>query len=303
MCPAIPTWRTGLRLTVLPAMRRLRRIGRVLEVVHPRAVLAFTTIAATVAVIAQWGTPLLRNTVTLASAMALIQIAIGIFNEYCDRELDALCKPERPIPAGLVSARQACWATWASLSLGLAVSATVSLAGMLVLAFAAFTGILYSAHLKRSKLSWLPYAIAYPVVPIWVWVSLGDFRPSMLLVYPAAIPFSVGVHLCNQLRDYDEDAEQGARGFVHYLGKGTAGKMCVGSLLIGPILAMATTLGAGSGTVVLLAFALFHCLSVAPCLGTEEGRPGSERWGAIFRRLQFSGPLMLIGWVLAFSAS
>ena len=60
---------------------------------------------------------------------------------------------------------------------------------MLVLALGAGMGFLYSARLKRSALSWLPYAIAYPIVPLWVWVSLGKFRPEMLLVYPVAIPF------------------------------------------------------------------------------------------------------------------
>ena len=53
-------------------------------------------------------------------------------------------------------------------------------------------GFLYSARLKRTGWSWLPYAVAYPIVPLWVWVSLGVFRFEMLLIYPLVAPFAIG---------------------------------------------------------------------------------------------------------------
>ena len=67
---------------------------------HPRAVVVFTLIALGVAVITEGGLPSWQCGFPLAMAMALIQISIGVFNDYCDRDLDAVHKPGRPIPAG-----------------------------------------------------------------------------------------------------------------------------------------------------------------------------------------------------------
>ena len=170
---------------------------------------------------------------------------------------------------------------------------------MLVLALGAGMGFLYSARLKRSALSWLPYAIAYPIVPLWVWVSLGKFRPEMLLVYPVAIPFSLGVHLCNQLRDYDDDTAQGMRGLAQYLGKETASRICVSLLLLTPAPALAVTYGRGTGAILFLISVFAHWLLVARCLHKYRVRYAAHLWRAMFKSLQLSGPLMLISWLLA----
>lgn len=280
----------------------LRKIRRILGISHPRAVVVFTLIALGVAVITEGGLPSWQCGFPLAMAMALIQISIGVFNDYCDRDLDAVHKPGRPIPAGLVSARQAYWVSFVSGAIGLAASATLGLRSLAVLAVALAIGVLYSAHFKRSVLSWLPYAIAYPIVPVWVWVSLGEFRVTMLLIYPAVVPLAIGVHLCNQLRDYDKDAEQGMKGFVHYLGKRQAGQLCVGLLFIGPLVALATTYDGGKSADLLLASSCIHWLVLMQCLYRDRGRLCEETWKTVFPRLQITGPLMLIGWVQWFAA-
>ena len=41
------------------------------------------------------------------AAHTAMQISIAMINDYCDRDLDAVSKPEKPIPRGLVSPHEA----------------------------------------------------------------------------------------------------------------------------------------------------------------------------------------------------
>ena len=120
----------------------------------------------------------------------------------------------------------------------------------------------------------------------------------MLLVYPVLMPFAVGVHLANQLRDYDDDAEQGIKGVVHHLGKETAGRLCVGLLFLSPLAPLATLYRHPDRAAILAALAAFHWLLMVRCLPDKQEAYRADTWKAIFKRLQWSGPLMLIGWLL-----
>jgi 4-hydroxybenzoate polyprenyltransferase len=232
--------------------------------------------------------------------MAFVQVAVGILNDYCDRDLDAVAKPRRPLPAGLVRPRWALLSGSLSLALGLTTAAALGADSALVLAVGAGMGVLYSVVFKRSFLSWLPYAVAYPIVPIWVWVSLGKFRPDLLVVLPASIPLSIGVHLCNQLRDYDEDAKLGMKGLAQYLGKAAAATTCLGLLVFGPLLGLLFHRHAGIGGLLLLSAAtLVHWVLVSHCLVRNGNRFDPNLWRELFRSLQLSGPLLLSTWLLA----
>ncbi|MBZ0169628.1 Protoheme IX farnesyltransferase [Candidatus Methylomirabilis lanthanidiphila] len=71
------------------------KLCAIVDTAHPRAVVVFTLVTLAVAIISEHGLPPLRFTVTLVLAMALVQISVGVFNEYCDRDLDAIAKPSR----------------------------------------------------------------------------------------------------------------------------------------------------------------------------------------------------------------
>ena len=272
-------------------------VGEIISMAHPRAVLIFATLALVTALITEQGAVPLRMAVAVVLAMAAIQVAVGIFNDYCDRDLDSVAKPHRALPAGLVSPRHALITGWMAVAIGLGAAATLGLPSMLVLALGGGMGILYSVRLKRTVLSWLPYAVAYPIVPVWVWVSLGKFRPESLLIFPATIPFSVGIHLCNQLRDYDEDSAQGVMGVVQHLGKVTAGRLCFALLLAGPLPALVFALEQDAGAILLWIAVLFHWILVAGYLIRGGDGTGSNVWHPLFRALQVSSPLILLSWL------
>jgi len=283
------------------AKLKVANIVKIVAIAHPRAVVIFTLTALIVAAIAERSLPPLQTTVALLLAMAAIQTSVGIFNDYYDRDLDAVAKPYRALPAGLVSAQSAYRAAWIAVALGLGAAATLGLSSMLVLALGAAMGFLYSARLKRSVLSWLPYAIAYPMVPLWVWVSLGKFRPEMFLIYPTAIPFSLGVHLCNQLRDYEDDTEQGMKGLTQHLGKETSSWICVSLLLLSPILPLGAGYVHGSSTLMFAVAVVVHWVLILHCLYRQWAEGGAQIWAVLFKRVQWGGPLLLIGWAFSIS--
>lgn len=279
--------------------KRWGAVEAIWEATHPRAVIVFSVLSWAVAASVVRGIPAFGIGLPIIVAMALVQIAVGLFNEYSDRDLDLRAKPDRAVPRGVLSCRQAWVAAAVSLVLGLVCAAVLSLWGAMVLAVGGGMGMAYSARLKRTVWSWLPYAVAYPIVPLWVWVSLGVFRLDLLLIYPVVMPFAVGVHLCNQLRDYDTDLAQGMRGLVQGLGKRTAGRLCWSLLTIVPLI-MVVALGQGkSGQI--LAGAVLHGGLMGECW-VRYGRTDDARlWPKLFQRLQISGPVLLISAIAVFS--
>jgi geranylgeranylglycerol-phosphate geranylgeranyltransferase len=95
--------------------------------------------------------------VVLGSATALVLSFITGFtltgsamavNDYCDREIDAINEPDRPIPSGAVSPKEALALTFVLSSVGLA---TAWMTGLFNLALAAFAWLLMMAYSTSGK--------------------------------------------------------------------------------------------------------------------------------------------------------
>jgi 4-hydroxybenzoate polyprenyltransferase len=147
------------------------------------------------------------------------QLAVGALNEWCDREADALHKPHKPIPAGLVPA----WAALAITAGGLALMAVAGgLLGwleLLVLALANGGGLAYDLGIKRTPFSWLPYLFSLPLVPIWAFLVMDGFQPRLLWLYPIGVLLIVAIHLAQVLPDIPADRLRGERGLGVFLGE------------------------------------------------------------------------------------
>lgn len=163
------------------------------------------------AVIAWNGVPPFGLLVRLLMAMLGGQLAIGAINEIVDLPEDAIGKPHKPLPSGTVSMAGA----RAMVVMGLGLMAVFGLSlgpvsfGLLALGTGA--GISYDLWLKRSSWSWLPYFIALPLLPIWVFVTLGRPDARLLLLYPMGALATVGVHLAQALPDVAIDRTAGMR--------------------------------------------------------------------------------------------
>jgi 4-hydroxybenzoate polyprenyltransferase len=146
----------------------------------------------------------------LGFSMLCIQLSIGAVNDLADVELDRLAKPAKPIPAGLLSMSVA--RAWAALTgaLALALAAPSGFGEIAVAVAAIGLGYVYDLRLSRTALSWLPLALALPLVPIFAWLgATGDVPNALIALIPAAVLAGAALLLGNGLVDLERDGLAG----------------------------------------------------------------------------------------------
>jgi 4-hydroxybenzoate polyprenyltransferase len=199
--------------------RSWRRTARgYLLLPHLLPLLVVELATAAFALIARGGVPPLPLFVPLLLAMLGGQLAIGATNELIDLPLDARHQPWKPLPSGAVSVRGA----RAMVGVGLAMMAVFGLPFGLpafgLLALGTGLGLAYDLWWKRSSWSWLPYLLALPLLPIWVFLALGRPEPRLLLLYPLGALAAIGVHFAQALPDVTLDRQAGLRTATSRLG-------------------------------------------------------------------------------------
>ena len=196
----------------------LRRAIRSARIIHPFPLALNVAATAALAVIANDGLPSMSMLGRLAAAMFCVQAAIGASNDYCDRDLDAQTKPYKPIVRGLVEPRTALWLAGGFVIAAGALAASMGPLSVAVGAVGLAAGLAYNVRLKRSVLSPLPFMVALPALPFWVWVSLGQFTNDLWWLLPFAPLAGLAVHLSNTAPDLEADRRAGVRGLAHVLG-------------------------------------------------------------------------------------
>lgn len=153
----------------------------------------------------------------VTAAVLTGQLSIGWSNDLLDLARDAsVGRRDKPLatgelPTGLV--RSAC-------ALALAATVVLSLAcGLLpgaVHLVVVASGWGYNLGLKSSALSWLPYAVAFGSLPVFVHLAGGSRAPVEVVAGAALL--GVAAHLLNVVPDLADDAATGVRGLPHRLG-------------------------------------------------------------------------------------
>jgi 4-hydroxybenzoate polyprenyltransferase len=153
----------------------------------------------------------------VVASTAVGQASVGWSNDYLDRRRDeAAGRTDKPLVAGEVSAET----VWIAALIALPGSAALSLpvgvpeaAIMLVAVTAAWA---YNLGLKATVLSWLPYAVAFGLAPVYIWRATGDWPPAWLVAGAALL--GVGAHLLNVVPDLESDRAAELNGLPHRLG-------------------------------------------------------------------------------------
>jgi 4-hydroxybenzoate polyprenyltransferase len=155
----------------------------------------------------------------LGLSMLGLQTSIGALNDLVDEPLDAGQKPGKPVPRGLVT-RPGAWVVTAITGVaGLALSVPSGLATLVAAFVAMGLGYVYDLRLSRTSLSWLPLAVALPVLPIHAWLgATGGVAPGLVTLVPAAVLAGTALAIANGLVDVERDATTGRRGIVVTIG-------------------------------------------------------------------------------------
>jgi 4-hydroxybenzoate polyprenyltransferase len=159
----------------------------------------------------------IRGLLVLFLAVIAIYGAVGSLNDYCDYSLDKVAKPRKPLVRGLVTRRFALWQALVLAVTGLLLSLALNWLTACFSALILALGIWYDVRAKRSLLSWVPYAVGIPTLPLWGFAAAGRFERVLLLAYPLGAMLSVGLNVSNTLPDREGDAAFGLQALTHRL--------------------------------------------------------------------------------------
>jgi 4-hydroxybenzoate polyprenyltransferase len=218
--------------------RRPGELAALVALFHPLPVLITVAAAAGFALAATHGEVPGDRLGWFLGSVLLTQLAISVHNDYCDRELDAVAKPERALPRGAVAPGAALGLAVALLAAGLALSWPLGPAALGLGALGTGAGLLYSAGLKRTIWSWAPFWVGFPTLALWAFAATGRLRPDLWSVYLVGLPLVLAVHLADTLPDVVVDRAAGVRGLAHRLGPAGAQRSCWLALLAAQLLAL-----------------------------------------------------------------
>ena len=191
---------------------------RSLRIIHPFPTLLNVAATGGLAFVAARGAPNALLLVRMLLLMLFAQSAIGITNDYFDRDLDAQTKPRKPIPAALVTPSVAAMVAVVLIAAALVLGGTLGRISFGLAALGLACGLAYDVRLKRTLASALPYMIAIPTLPLWVWLTLGERDRVLWWLLPLGALLGLALHLANTLPDIEADASHGVEGLAHRLG-------------------------------------------------------------------------------------
>ncbi len=215
---------TGSSLTLpeptprFPAPGAVRSLLATIRIIHPFPTLLNVAATAGLAFVAARGAPGASTLVRMLLLMLCAQSAIGVTNDYFDRDLDAQTKPWKPVAAGLVTPAHARILALVLIVVTIGLAATLGLAGFALALVGLAAGLVYDARLKRTLFSAIPYMVAIPTLPLWVWLTLGQRDPVLWWLLPVGALLGLALHLANTLPDIDSDRSQAVIGLAHRLG-------------------------------------------------------------------------------------
>lgn len=197
-------------------MRFRRQRGQAVSLLlagHPTQALAMTVGLTAAAALS--GRPGVE--VGLVAATVLTgQLSIGWVNDVVDRERDrTVGRQDKPVAMGWIDPGTVAFAAACATLLVVPLSvANGTYAGVAHLGAVASAWV-YNLWLKRTWLSWLPFAVGFGLLPAFL--SYGGLGggvhggPPTLTMTALAAMLGVGVHVLNTLPDLVEDKETGVR--------------------------------------------------------------------------------------------
>lgn len=196
-----------------------RTLRALLRLTHPLPTLLNAIAAAALATVA--GAP--PNAAALVALTMLgVHTFIGATNDYVDRHRDA-GRPEKPLARGQLPPRAALLMAAAGLTTGLTAAAQVSSLTLVLAALGALVGFTYNVWLKRTALSWLPFAVGVSIIPAFAWSTVSSVLPAPIMTLSlVALPGGAALALQNSLADRVLDAERGMRSAAVRLGEARA---------------------------------------------------------------------------------
>lgn len=201
------------------------------------------------------------TTLLLAAAVLAGQLSVGWSNDWLDAARDlAVARPGKPVVVGLLDGRTLRTAAVAAVAVCVPLSlATGWLPGAVHL-LAVASAWAYNLALKRTVLSWLPYAVSFGLLVQFVVLAQPGRPVAAWWATAGASLLGFGAHAANVLPDLEDDAATGVSGLPHRLGRARTTLMALGALVAAVALVVLAPAGqpapaawVGGGAAVVLA--------------------------------------------------
>jgi len=258
---------------VRPPIGRGRRLLGFVRLVHPFPSLVVTAVTVALVPLAD-SDAAVSVYLWLGIGMLCFQFSIGAANDVVDRFDDAVAKPWKPIPSGAVPRRVAVGLAALLAGTGLAVTAGMPVGAWLLGAAGLACGLVYDVSLKRTALSWLPLAVALPLVPAWVFVAADAWDALLWWAFPLGITLGLALHLANQAPDARDGKEPDVRGIAHRLGGRRAALLAISLFGLATLVAVLVLLFVSPGRAALAGAAGLLVFVMAPRASRYFGRDG-----------------------------
>lgn len=252
---------------VPPEMTMTGQAAGLARACHPGPVVAVTVLATAFAVSAGLD---VSRTVLVASAVLAGQLSIGWSNDLLDATRDrTVGRRDKPLATGELARTTARMACAGALAGTVMLSLLCGLeAGAIHLGCVA-AGWAYNLGVKGTAFSWLPYAVAFGGLPVFVVLAEPGAGPPPWWIPAAGALLGVGAHLVNVLPDLADDEATGVRGLAHRLGPRPTSVLAVVAL-VGATVVLA--FGTSSVSTPVLAVALATVIVLAAVALLAGGR-------------------------------
>jgi 4-hydroxybenzoate polyprenyltransferase len=242
------------------------RLPALVRATHPLPALAVTVLVGALAAARHVPAGTLA---WIVASTAAGQASVGWSNDYLDRERDAAAgRIDKPLVSGRASPAVVLGAALAAAPLSVALSLPAGIPEAAVMLAGVSSAWGYNLGLKATVLSWLPYAVSFGLVPVYVWRTTGDASPAWLVAGGALL--GVAAHLVNVLPDLEADRIGSVRGLPHRLGPRRT--LALACLLLATVLGLLVWFG-GPGSV-----------RRAGAAGLAAGLIGGVAWAGVRRR-------------------
>ncbi len=191
------------------------------------AMVALATVSATIVGTAGWAL------VIVALAMLSGQLSIGWSNDYIDAQLDKhINRRNKPVVAQGLDPAQLRIPIVVALVMVIPLSIMAAgFVGGIAHLVAVASAWIYNLYLARTVWSWLPYAVSFALLPVFIAQTASAAKWPTI---PVVVLFSlVGVvaHILNAIPDIEIDREAGVGGLAVSLGRNASIAMAI---VLGP---------------------------------------------------------------------
>ena len=185
-------------------------------------------------------------------------------NDWCDRHVDAVNEPHRPIPSGRIPGRWGLWIALAMTALSLGVGWLLGPWGFAATVFGVLAAWAYSAEPVRLKRSgwWGPglVGLCYEGLPWFTGAAVLSQSVPSFQVCVMALLYAFGAHGIMTLNDFkalEGDKQHGVRSLPVTLGPEVAARVACTVMVVAQMLVIALVLIWGKP---------WHALAIAACL-------------------------------------